>query len=690
MSQTFNKKLLVIKPPFEAFPLGFAYVLSCLEKNNIPFDLIDTSLQSSDYSKLLKKNDYLAVTSGGLIGQFRFFMDIVAQVRGHKPNLPIILGGNIVKDIRPDFICGKMGIDFGLVGEAETCLPQLLGTIKNKTKDYASIPGLVYKDSQNNNVLRNPPKRLNLQLENILPAWKHFNMDYYSKDAYMPFFGRRSVMPILSGRGCVGACSFCSPTVGGFQKRPINHVIEEIDFLNSTYDFEWLVFFNEMFYPSKKEILEFCEAYRKMRVMKPWVCALRVDADVDKDTFVAMKEAGCLSTSAGIESGSDKILKLMRKRSTNEQIRKFFRGTRAAGLPCNGTFMVGNEGETEEDIKKTIDMVIEEEMNTGESLMITYPGTQVYRNALSNGLIANEWDYLQKLNFSIGVFTHSWIDRKDYLNITEIKGNQFWEVIVRELRRYHTFLHNRYQAKNVTFESIIGLEYIRAKGTCIECGNVVTMNIQHQLLGLETYCPHCFNRAYFDFFKQADYTAHHKNLIKGLSGANRLVIVGLNPDAATLLRIDSFNINFGALKGFLDLNNQYPADARFVNMPILQLKDLSRIKPDFILIVDDPKRDVGLQIKLSYIDNKQADLPRMLHLVPTKKSWRLRLVNIIIYYDINQRFIVGAIAHALSIFSIIEKRTGRLLVANRYLRKHGPRMLLTKFISKIRRAKTKT
>jgi len=62
-----SRKLLIVKPPYKHSPLGMAYVLSCLERNNIPFDFIDTTLTNPDYSKLLKKNDYLAFATGGLI-----------------------------------------------------------------------------------------------------------------------------------------------------------------------------------------------------------------------------------------------------------------------------------------------------------------------------------------------------------------------------------------------------------------------------------------------------------------------------------------------------------------------------------------------------------------------------------------------------------------------------------------------
>lgn len=624
-----NKKLLIIKPPYRTFPVGFAYVLACLESNDIPFDFIDTAIQSSDYRKILRKNDYLAVASGGLLGHYDFFSDIVHQVRTISPNLPIILGGNITKDINSDYLFDKIGIDYGILGEAETSLPYLIDTLVKGSNDFENVPGLVYKDKFSGKVIKNPPRRLNLQDVNILPAWHHIDIDFYSKDCYLPFWGIRSAMPVLSGRGCVGVCSFCSPTIGSFQMRPIKHVIEEIEFLNSTYDFDWIIFFNEMFYPSKEKILDFCRAYSDVKLRKPWVCILRTDANLDRETFIAMKEAGCVSTGAGIESGSDKVLQLMRKRTTVEQIKKFYRDAREVGLPCCGTFMVGNEGETEEDLKQTIDMVIHEEMNCDASLTRTYPGTLIYKNALKRGLIKNEWEYFKQLWDWADVFVLNWKNGK-YLNITEIPNERFWDVMVKELRRYYTFNFYRFQAKDIKYETIfgMGMERITMSGLCPECGHRVDVYFVNRLLGTEAYCPNCFYRVFFNLYKLKDFTSHFELLCRELKKAERLVILGTNSDASTILRIDYFGLNYDRIIGFLEIKQQQLSGSPFIKIPIFQIRDLYKIQPDTILVVDDTIGDAELLLKLFY-SREGLQFPRILQLIPDKKRWSLRLTRLV-------------------------------------------------------------
>ena len=261
-----DKKLLIIKPPYWHIPLGIAYVLSCLERNDMPFDFIDASFKDPDYDTILRKNDYLAVGIGGLIANFKFILETVRKIRSVKPDLPIILGGNITKDLNSQFLFDKekMGIDFGIIGEAETSLPHLINKLSIGSDDFREVPGLLYKDKSSGKIIRNSPVRLDLESDNILPSWKHINMDLY-KQGNIPYMGRQSTLPVLTGRGCVGTCTFCSPTIGAFRMRPVKHVIEEIELLISKYDFSLLMMLNEMFYRTKEEILVFCDAYKKIK-----------------------------------------------------------------------------------------------------------------------------------------------------------------------------------------------------------------------------------------------------------------------------------------------------------------------------------------------------------------------------------------------------------------------------------------
>jgi anaerobic magnesium-protoporphyrin IX monomethyl ester cyclase len=110
-----KEKILVIKPPHRMFPLGMAYVLACLENHGIEFDFIDANF-GNDYKKLIKKNDYYAVATGGLISQYKFFNDVSRSVHEISPDIPVILGGGVTKDMPSAFLFDKLRITYGIIG----------------------------------------------------------------------------------------------------------------------------------------------------------------------------------------------------------------------------------------------------------------------------------------------------------------------------------------------------------------------------------------------------------------------------------------------------------------------------------------------------------------------------------------------------------------------------------------------
>lgn len=628
-----KKKLLIIKPPYKSFSIGFAYVLACLDKHRISFDFVDAALPFLDYRKNLRKNDYLAVASGGLIGHFRFFNEIVKNTRKIRPDLPIILGGNITKDIKYEFLFDKIGIDFGIVGEAETSLPYLLNVIDRGQDDLRNIPGILYKNKTSGEVFRNIPQRLNLENENIMPAWQYFDLDHYFVDVGIPFCGRHSFMPVLTGRGCVGRCSFCSPTIGSFRMRPIKYVMEEIGLLNERYDFEWILISNEMAYQTKGQVLAFCEAYKNLKIRKPWYGSFRTDSNFDKETFAAMKDAGCISISIGIESGSDRILGLMKKDTTSENTKRFFRIANEIGLPCSGSFMVGNEGETEKEIRESVDMVLNEGMTSGTSFTSSYPGTLIYKQALKRGLITDEWEYLKNFKFASDVWDWGWIDRSSYVNITDIPNENFWNTIVNELRRFHTSLFNKYEAKNTKFRFLFNALCIEAKGLCSYCGQKTVSHLPFTFLEMEAYCPRCFRQVYFNIYKCKKFIKHFNLLRKELNNADNLVISGTNSEASAFLRLDRFTVDYSKIKGFLEVMPRTVWNNMFINKPRIKFDDLTGIKPDIILVVGDNIGHSASLIKQFYF-KKGLKAPKILHLFPRSKLWDFILkyfINIIGY-----------------------------------------------------------
>lgn len=637
------KKVLLVSPScpgWPEWPVGIAYVLACLEDNNIPFDFVDivtTPDWEQTIRRLLAQNDYLVVASGGLISFYKQFRDLVGLVRECAPHVPFLLGGNITKDADEHVLFDVIGIDYGINGEAENSLPQFLEGLQKGETSFSGYNGIIYRNKKGD-ILRNPPVRFDVNKHNVIPAWHHLDTDFYIENSSFAFMGKNlRFMPVLSGRGCIGKCGFCSPTVGSFKKREISDLIGEIEWLIEKYDFDKLCFLNEMFYPSAKDIVAFCEAYINVKGRKPWFVQLRVDSDLDVETLKIMKDAGCIAVSAGIESGSDKILKLMNKKTTESQIRSFFRNCKQAGMPASGTYIVGYDGETEKDIVKTIDLIIEENISSGEALLFTYQGTKVYEQALERGLIKDESKQLDA--YARSLFSP---DAPEYFcNLTRMDTDYFFTVAQREVRRYNKFLYERYKVQNLKLKVSGSWRWttIELSGHCIECGSPV--NIEYVVfggqymgflgtsIGRTTICTNCFSPVIYDLYESGDFpdmAAHLKELKSVIGQAESLVVCGVNSNLNYLLRTDFLDFDYAKIKGIHadpDVHGE-----RYSIFPLINTEELLSLEPDCLLCLDDAE---SVSKYGNLFEEKGKEVPRIVTLSSEHFKKTLKQKSCLIY-----------------------------------------------------------
>jgi len=635
-----KQEVLVVNLDYSGWPewpVGMAYVLACLEKHGVPFDFVDcTTTDNHDKvlrNKLSRGEKYLAVLSGGLIGYYRAFRSMVRMVKDLAPGTPFVLGGHIVKDGNDKLLFETIGVDYGILGEAEASLGPFLHALAKGETDFTNYTGVFFKDSSGS-IIRNRMQRVDLSGENILPAWHHFDVEFYTSHSGFAYMGKNlRYMPVLSGRGCIGKCGFCSPSVGGFKKRPIPHVLGEIEFLIDNFDFDTVCFLNEMFYPRVREIREFCHAYMKLEKRKDWFVQVRVDADLDVETITLMKEAGCIAISAGIESGSDKILKLMNKKSTVKQIRQHFRNCREAGMPANGTVIIGYDGEAESDMKKTFDLLIEEDIPSGEALLFAYQGTPVYEKACNIGLIADEDKHLDAISGNLFRANVT----EEFCNLTAMSDEEFFRVAPREVRRYNSHLFQNYPVDDlrITVDGSWRWTRVSMSGRCTKCGEPIEhafMAAGGEFMGSlgpgvnrMIACRKCFRPTVFDPYGAVnfpDMQEHLECLREALRKNNGVAVVGINDNLDFLLRSDCYGLDYEAIKGVYPLRPFHLS--KYMVYPVLDGEQLVNSGAGLVLCMDDTVK--ASAIRLLY-ERQGRPVPEVMHLTSTgfRRIFRDRL-----------------------------------------------------------------
>jgi radical SAM superfamily enzyme YgiQ (UPF0313 family) len=532
--------------------------------------------------------EYLAVGTGGFVYGINWFRETLGQLRSLSPETPLILGGNITRNVRLEILLNRLPLDFAVVGEAESSFPQLLRALADGTS-FETIPGVAFKGADGN-IVRNAPVRFALDQENVLPAYEEADLQYYI-DIYRhhvaPGLGR--AVPVLTGRGCKGGCSFCSPTVGRFKPRKIEHVLEEIEEWNRRYSFECFIFATEVFFTEDEDIVRFCREYKKIRPHKPWGCSYRMDQSLD--LLGVMKDAGCVFITAGLESGSETILPQLKHGCTVDQFRQTLEAARRVGLVLDSPFMMANENETEKDLKQTIDFVIDNKMDANFGLVGTYPGTPIYHRAMKKGMVGDEWEFITN-RLQEWAWRSPSATEADYFNISAMPTSRVFGHVYRQIRRYYTFQYNEFQARDVSLVSVpngSGSQDVGLSGCCFKCGRRQALPIRQQdVISVIEYffrCPACHQKNFLPFVSVPEARTYYEALGRQLREAERIVVLGVGKDASDFCFYDLFGLDLDRIVGFVDPRGAAP-EKKFYHFPRYRLADLETVDYDLILVTD--------------------------------------------------------------------------------------------------------
>lgn len=585
------KKVLIVKPDYQHLPLGLAYVMASLRENNIPYEYVDTVFDKTQWSQRLASDDYFMVATGGLCGDFNSIRSILQLAKEVNPGIATLLGGSISHDCPSQLLMDMMPLDYQIIGECEGSLPHLLREVAKGNPDpkrLMEIRGIAFNNLGTAYVTP-PAKPISLKDNRLFPVWEDItNIQYYIDLVRVPGLPNMTGLPVLTGRGCTGKCSFCSPTLGSFRTRPIDEVMEELHLHHeSGYNFDGFLFLNEMFYPSLKTVKEFTKAYKDSGIGRPWQCSMRVDMPLE--CLELMKDAGCVIVGVGYESGNNDVLKRMRKRTSTDLVRKFLRKSKEVGLYTYATFMFGSEGETEKEIAQTMDLLLEEKTYGGGACVTIYPGTKIYDNAYEKGLFTDKKKHLETLDFFNSAIAGN-ILKPEYINISDIPDKlELNTVALRHYSRYRGGIHRHFNIEKPNRNTVTG--------ACPTCGADVDMHFYVNTMFLEhTSCPECHHPVFLDFYHHPPFEEHKQKIKKELEGKNRIAVVGQGVNSLGLLTTNVF-IN-DPTKVAMVIGDHPLHDAnRFLIHPVISMDDLNPDDVDYVLIADaDSLKDTARKL----------------------------------------------------------------------------------------------
>jgi anaerobic magnesium-protoporphyrin IX monomethyl ester cyclase len=280
--------------------------------------------------------------------------EIVDFVRGHAPDVKIIVGGpyvaNLAAEAARDGLGARLrplGADYYVVSrEGELTLTRILARLRDGAGMH-EVPNVVFHDGTR--IVRTVD-----EVESNSIADNMVNYHLFPDESFNEFVTTRT------GKSCPFSCSFCGfpQRAGKYTYLDLEHVERELDAIAKIPGVNTITFIDDTFNVPKVRFRELCQLMIDKGYGFKWNCYYRSDHG-DRRTVELMRDAGCEGVFLGIESGSDPQLKRMNKTARRHHYLAALADLRDAGISTYGSLIIGFPGETDETVADTVDLLRE-------------------------------------------------------------------------------------------------------------------------------------------------------------------------------------------------------------------------------------------------------------------------------------------------------------------------------------------
>lgn len=379
-------------------PIGLGYVASALRGGGYSdVKILDCVLEGMDLSGF---EEYLRKLRPDVVGVNSWSLSVngvdrsLKLIKSISPSTVTVIGGPHPSALGDKSMRYFNEADYGFKGEAEAGAPLLMDYISGKGVRPETIPGLMWREGGK---LRTNAQTFEKDLDSIaFPSWDLIRPERYAASGTLI---QKKTACIITTRGCPFPCTFCSAYVTAgreLRRRSIDNVMDELRLLISSFGIKRFVVFDENITLRHAHIKDLCNRVIEegMNVSFELPNGVRLDT-LNFEILTLMRRAGFSDRVAvGIESGSERILKLMKKGLTKQEIREKVDLLNRAGFRPIGYFIVGFPTETRDEIEETVRFAKELKLyRAGFMPFHPLPGTESYNFLVERGEIPEEFDW---------------------------------------------------------------------------------------------------------------------------------------------------------------------------------------------------------------------------------------------------------------------------------------------------------
>ncbi len=324
--------------------LDYLVSLDKIDKTNFFEEALRIILESSV--------DYIGFTTNCL--NYPIVMELAKKIKEKRPQLYIFLGGPHASMTYEETLKTFDFIDLIVVGEGENTIKDLL---KNNFRPSERILGISFREGED--IVFTGERGLIHDLDQIPRInYKSLKIKEYWNEM-MEVSSQKFQIEI--GRGCPCDCSFCSTSVFWKRKyrvKSVERVISEIKELYFGFGIDKFEFIHDNLTVNQEYCEKLCTEIENAKLKITWECNSRID-QIDEDLIGKLKNAGCKNIFFGIETGSIRLQKVIKKNINLKSVKSNLRMVISHGIKPITSFILGYPDETEEELNQTLHLGLE-------------------------------------------------------------------------------------------------------------------------------------------------------------------------------------------------------------------------------------------------------------------------------------------------------------------------------------------
>lgn len=408
LSQRKGLVVLVSREIAFTFPLSYAYLAGYLKEKRIDVVILFRNMGEKKLVKKIMSLKPILVGFGNLYPELEEIKNIIYKLNKAGRDFPIVIGGQMFSPI-PDFALRLTGADFGVIGEGEIILYQLVKALQNNT-DTSKIGGLAVRNKETIIIKEGGKYIWDLSKLPKIPyelfnaeEWLNIGRWFTQHRPEQPHWRfNDKVINVHGGRGCPFKCNFCyhhnKP-----RYRDIDDMMDEAEKALEKFNANMLYFSDDLVIATPQRVKELIGRIKILKRPISYSISTRFDIleRLDDTLLKELKETGCRIMGLGVESGSDRILKIIGKNVTAKTILKGLKRLKKVGILPTVSIMVGQYTETRENVMKSFELMkrsvrVNPLIAYAFTITTPFPGSILYDLIFAKKLLKNDEDFYNR------------------------------------------------------------------------------------------------------------------------------------------------------------------------------------------------------------------------------------------------------------------------------------------------------